>query len=116
MKVKGRWTYLHRAVDSRGHSIDFLLSARQDTAAAKRFFRRALGQPHTVSPRTIAVDKNPAYPRAVVELKEDGELWRSCRLRQIKYLNNMVEQDHRRMKRLTRPGLALAASGRRDEP
>ena len=107
--VKGRWTYLYRAVDSRGQTIDFLLSARRDTAAAKRFFRKALGQPHTVNPRTITVDKNPAYPRAVAELKEDGELWRRSRLRQIKYLNNIVEQHHRRIKRLIRPGLGFGS-------
>jgi DDE domain len=64
VRVKGRWTYLYRAVDSRGQTIDFLLSARRDAAAAKRFFRKALAQPHTVNPRTVTVDKNPAYPRA----------------------------------------------------
>ena len=52
VRVKGRWTYLYRAVDSRGQTIDFLLSARRDTAAAKRFFRKAFAQPHTVNPRT----------------------------------------------------------------
>jgi len=88
VKVKGRWTYLYRAIDSRGRTIDFLLPARRDTAAAKRFIRKALGQPHTVNPRTITVDKNPAYPCAVAEMKEDGELWRRSRLRQVKYLNN----------------------------
>jgi transposase-like protein len=107
VKVKGRWTYLYRAVDSRGQTIDFLLSARRDAAAAKRFFRKALGQPHTVNPRTITVDKNPSYPRAVAEMKEDGELWRRSRLRQVKFLNNIVEQDHRRIKRLVRPGLGF---------
>jgi transposase-like protein len=91
VKVKGRWTYLYRAVDSRGQTIDFLLSAKRDAAAAKRFFRKALGQPHTVNPRTITVDKNPSYPRAVAEMKEDGELWRRSRLRQVKFLNNIVE-------------------------
>ena len=60
VKVKGRWMYLYRAVDSRGQTIDFLLSAKRDAAAAKWFFRKALGQPHTVNPRTITVDKNPA--------------------------------------------------------
>ena len=94
VKVKGRWTYLYRAVDSRGQTIDYLLSAKRDGAAAKRFFRKALAQPHTVNPRTITADKNPAYPKAVVEMKEDGELWRRSRLRQVKYLNNIVEQDH----------------------
>jgi transposase-like protein len=109
VKVKGRWTYLYRAVDSRGQTIDFLLSAKRDAAAAKRFFRKALGQPHTVNPRAITVDKNPAYPCAVEQMKEDGELWRCSRLRQCKFLNNIVEQDHRRMKRLVRPGLGFGS-------
>ncbi len=58
------WTYLYRAVDSRGQTVDFLLSAKRDAEAAKRFFRKALAQPHTVNPRTITVDKNAAYPKA----------------------------------------------------
>jgi IS6 family transposase len=107
VKMKGRWTYLYRAVDSRGQTIDFLLSARRDAEAAKRFFRKALAQPHTADPRTITVDKNAAYPKAAAEMKEDGELWRCSRLRQVKYLNNIVEQDHRRIKRLVRPGLGF---------
>jgi len=109
IKVKGAWTYLYRAVDSLGQTIDFLLSARRDAAAAKRFFRKALAQPHTVNPRTITVDKNPAYPRATAEMKQVGELWRFSRLRQCKYLNNIVEQDHRRIKRLVRPGLGFGS-------
>jgi transposase, IS6 family len=64
----------------------------------------ALAQPHTANPRTITVDKNPAYPRAAADLKRTGELWRFSRLRQCKCLNNIVEQDHRRIKRLVRPG------------
>ena len=107
IKIKGAWTYLYRAVDSLGQTIDFLLSAQRDAAAAKRFFRKALQQPHTVNPRTITVDKNLAYPRAVREMKRAGELWRFSRLRQRKYLNNIVEQDHRRIKRLVRPGLGF---------
>jgi transposase, IS6 family len=67
VKVKGRWTYLYRAVDSRGQTIDFLLSA-------KRFFRKALGQPHTGNPRTITVGKNPAYPAAVTAMKRDESM------------------------------------------
>ena len=93
--------------DSGGQTIDFLLSAKRDAEAAKRFFRKALGQPHTANPRTITVDKNPAYPRAISEMKRDGELWRRSRLRQAKFLNNIVEQDHRRLKRLVRPGLGF---------
>jgi transposase-like protein len=109
VKVKGRWMYLYRAVDSRGQTIDFLLSAKRDSEAAKRFFRKALAQPHTVNPRTITVDKNAAYPKAASEMKKDGELWRRSRLRQVKYLNNIVEQDHRNVKRLTCPGLAFGS-------
>ena len=107
IKVKGVWTYLYRAVNSLGQTIDFLLSARRDSSAAKRFFRKALAQPHTVSPRTITVDKNAAYPRAVADMKRAGELWCFSRLRQCKYLNNIVEQDHCRIKRLVRPRLGF---------
>ena len=107
VKVKGRWMYLYRAVDARGQTIDFLLSAKRDTAAARRFFRKALKQAHTVNPRTVTVDKNAAYPSATKAMKKAGELWRFTKLRQVKYLNNIVEQDHRRIKRLVRPGLGF---------
>ena len=106
---KGCWMYLYRAVDSHGQTIDFGLSAKRDAEAAKRFFRKALAQPHTVNPRTITVDKNAAYPKAASEMKKDGELWRRSRLRQVKYLNNIVEQDHRNVKRLTCPGLGFGS-------
>ena len=109
IKVKGVWTYLYRAVDSLRQTIDVLLSAKRDMAAAKRFFRKALRQPHTVNPRTITVDKNPACPRAVREQKRAGRLWQFSRLRQRKYLNNIVEQDHRRIKRPVRPGLGFGS-------
>ena len=109
IKIKGIWTYLYRAVDSRGQTIDFLLSVRRDAAAAKCFLRKALAQPHTGNPRTITVDKNPAYPKAVAEMKQSGHLWRFSRLRPCKYLNNIVEQDHRRIKRLVRPRLGFAS-------
>src|SRR4051794_34837352 len=109
VKVKGRWTYLYRAVDSRDQTIDFLLSAKRDAEAAKWFFHKALAQPHTVNPRTITVDQNAAYPKAASEMKRDGELWRRSRLRQVKYLNNIVEQDHRRIKRLIDPGLGFGS-------
>ena len=82
-------------------------AAKRDAAAAKRFFRKALAQPHTINPRTITVDRNPAYPRATAEMKQAGELWRFSRRPVCKYLNNIVEQDHRRMKRLVRPGLGF---------
>ena len=62
-----------------------------------------------MNPRTITVDKNPAYPKAVSEMKQDAELWRFSRLRQVRFLNNILEQDHRRVKRLTRPGLGFGS-------
>src|SRR5918992_5948022 len=96
VKVKGRWTYLYRAVDSRGQTIDFLLSAKRDAAAAKRFFRKALGQPHTGNPRTITVDKNAAYPAAVTAMKRDGELWRVYRGPPGKQLKNNRGQEQPR--------------------
>jgi transposase-like protein len=107
IRVKGEWVYLYRAVDASGQTIDFLLSPKRDAAAAKRFFRKALKQPHTVNPRTITVDKNAAYPIAVNVMKRNGELWRFAKLRPVKFLNNIVEQDHRRIKRLVRPSLGF---------
>jgi transposase, IS6 family len=110
IKVKGRWAYLYRAVDSRGQTIDFLFAATRDAITAKCFFRKALARPHTRNPRTITADKNPAYPAAIAELKRCGGLWRFSLLRQVKYLNNIVEQDHRRIKGLVRPGLGFGGS------
>jgi transposase, IS6 family len=107
IKVKGRWTYLYRAADKTGQTIDFLLSSKRDTVAAKWFFRKALAQSHTVNRRTITVDKNAYYPKPVASMKRDGQLWRGSKLRQVKYLNNIVEQDHRRIKRLTGPRLGF---------
>ena len=88
-------------MDSTGQTIDFLLTAKRDAAAAKRFFRKALRSPGNPVPRVINVDKNPAYPAAVEALKEEGVLPRRVRLRRRKYLNNVVEQDHRTVKRQT---------------
>ena len=107
VKVKGTWIYLYRAVDSAGKTLEFLLSATRDTSAAKRFFAKALGAAHTVTPRVITVDKNAAYPKALTELKAAGVVPATCELRQVKYLNNWVEQDHRFIKRLVKPGLGF---------
>ena len=101
IKVKGQERFLYRAVDSNGQTIDFLLTAKRDAAAAKRFFRRALAHSANLMPRVINVDKNRAYPVAVQDLKHEGTLRRRCRLRQSKFLNNIVEQDHRNVKRRT---------------
>ena len=100
--MAGKWTYLYRAVDSAGDTIDFLLSPTRDAGAAKRFFQKALRSPNHPRPRVINVDKNPAYPSAIQELKRTRELGRRCRCRPIRYLNNVVEQDHRAIKRRVR--------------
>jgi IS6 family transposase len=99
VRAKGKWVYLYRAVDSGGATIDFLLSAHRDAAAAKRFFQRALRVSGRPRPRVINVDGNPSYPKAVTELKTEGNLGRRCRCRTCPYLNNLVEQDHRAIKR-----------------
>ena len=107
MKIKGAWMYLYRAVDTRGNTLEFLLSATRDAQAAKRFFTKALKSSHMVTPRVITVDKNAAYPKAFKELKAAGAFAASCELRQSKYLNNLVEQDHRFIKRLVKPGMGF---------
>ena len=102
IRVKGKWTYLYRAVDSTGASIDFLLSARRDAAAAKRFFQKALRGLNHPTPRVINVDRNPSYPAVVEALKSEGTLHGRCCLRPVQYLNNILEQDHRAIKRRAR--------------
>jgi transposase-like protein len=99
INVKGKDRYLYRAVDSTGQTIDFLLTAKRDAAGAKRFFRKALQSAGNSSPRVVNVDKNPAYPAAMEALQADRMLPRWVRLRHGKYLNSIVEQDHRAVKR-----------------
>jgi transposase-like protein len=107
VKVKGEWKYLYRAVDSTGQTIDFMLSAKRDARAAKRFFRKMLKAASHPSPRVINVDKNPTYPPAVEQLKEERTLPHLTQLRQSKYLNNIIEQDHRFIKRRINPTLGF---------
>ena len=95
VRVLGRWTYLYRAVDSEGNTIDFMLSPNRDLTAAKYFLHLALWRTREVRPRVINVDGHAAYARAIAELKSSGELGRRCRCRPSPYLNNIVEQDHR---------------------
>jgi transposase-like protein len=99
--------YLYRAVDSKGNTIDFYLSESRDKQAAKRFFKKALAFSHVSRPRVITLDKNPAYPVAIEELKEEEQVPKDIRIRQIKYLNNIVEQDHRFIKKRVRPMLGF---------
>ena len=100
IKVKGKWKYFYRAVDSNGDTIDFMLNAKRNRKAAKRFLKKALGSNHNQIPRVITVDKNPAYPIAIDELKNEKKLSKSVEIRQVKYLNNIVEQDHRSVKQI----------------
>ncbi|EFH80918.1 Integrase catalytic region [Ktedonobacter racemifer DSM 44963] len=113
VKIKKVWMYLYRAVDSDDQTLEFLLSPTRDAEAAKRFFVRALqytacSVPHArpaeeqgawsiapAAPRVINVDKNAAYPKAIADLKAAGILPENSELRQVKYLNNLIEQDHR---------------------
>jgi transposase, IS6 family len=78
IRVKGKWVYLYRAVDSTGATIDFRLSAKRDTVAAKRFLAKALGGANHPHPRVINTDKDAAYPRAIVQLKAEGALEENC--------------------------------------
>ena len=99
IRVKGRWCYLYRAIDSTGATIDFLLSALRDTAAAARLFRRTLSDPSHPQPRVINTDQARLYGSAIAGAKEEGILRRRCRHRPVQYLNNIPEQDHRAIKR-----------------
>ena len=105
IKVRGQWVYLYRAVDKQGRTVDFLLSRRRDVVAAKQFFTRATKQ-HG-APRVITLDGYAASHRAVDKLKEVGTLPRRVRVRSCKYLNNVVEEDHRRIKQRVRPMLGF---------
>ncbi len=107
IRVKSKWKYFYRAVDSNGDTIDFMLSAKRDQKAAKRFFKKALNSNHNQIPRVITVDKNPAYPPAIDKLKNDKILPINVGIRQIKYLNNIIEQDHRSIKRIVNPMLGF---------
>ena len=89
--------------------MECMLSAKPDAQAATRFFRKVLQASHTTLPRVITVDKHAAYPKAFDELQQEGYLPATEPLRQVKYLNNVVEQEHRFINRLVRPGLGFGS-------
>ena len=103
VKVGGQWKYLYRAVDRDGDTIDFLLRAKRDHAAARAFFERAIDL-HGV-PEKITIDKSGSNTAAITSMQADSGL--PIQMRQSKYLNNLVEQDHRAVKRITRPMLGF---------
>ncbi len=102
-KSKGQWKYLYRAVDRDGQTLDFLLTAYRDKQAARRFFKQAVRQ-HGL-PATVTIDKSGANTAAIEALKEDTG--HAIEIRQNQYLNNLVEQDHRAVKRIVRPMLGF---------
>ena len=101
IKVKGVWKYLYRAVDKEGKTVDFLLTARRDKAAALRFFDKAMKANGV--PEKLAMDKSGTNKAAIDEINAQGKS--QIVIRQVKYLNNLVDQDHRAIKRVTRPML-----------
>ncbi len=103
IRVKGQWTYYYRAVDKHGQTIDFLLTATRNTKAALRFLKKAIGQ-HG-KPSLVNIDQSGANTAGLRQVNRDNNT--RIKIRQCKYLNNIIEQDHRRIKRLTRPMLGF---------
>ena len=103
VKIKGEWKYLYRAVDKQGNTIDFLLTAKRDKKAARRFLNKAIGS--SGKPSLKNVDKSGANTAAIKQYNSNEN--RRVKIRQCKYLNNIVEQDHRFIKRIIRPMLGF---------
>jgi IS6 family transposase len=99
IKVGKQWKYLYRALDKEGNTIEFMLSAKRDISAAKRFFRKMMRADHRRLPFSISVDKHASYLEAFTTSQEEKVLPKDCRLRRTKYLTNIVEQDHRFIRR-----------------
>ncbi|WP_240116277.1 IS6 family transposase [Erwinia endophytica] len=108
IRIRGKWKYLYRAVDTEGHTIDFLLTAGRDAAAALRFFRKVIR--HHGAPEGVTIDKSGANTAALAVLNAGREDDKRIKVRQCKYLNNLVEQDHRNIKRRIRLMLDLSRS------
>jgi len=106
VKIRGKWTYLYPAVDREGQTVDFRLSANRDVKAAKAFFRKAL-KTRGRAPLSITLDGYAASHRAVRELHAQSIRWKDTRLRSSKYLNNMIERDHRGVKSRINPMLGF---------
>ncbi|PFR33755.1 IS6 family transposase, partial [Bacillus thuringiensis] len=107
VKVKGQWMYLHRAVDSEENTIDFTFSKTRDHEAAKCFIKKALQSFHVSKLRVVTVDKKPSYSITIKPLKEEQQMPASIQMMRIKYLNHIIEQDHRSLKKRVRTMLGL---------
>ena len=105
IKIKGQWKYLYRAVDTAGQTVDFLLTAKRDAAAALRFFRKAIR--HHGEPEAVTIDKSGANTAALATLNADKPDEKKMTIRKSKYLNNLIEQDHRNIKRRIRAMLGF---------
>ena len=103
IKVNGQWKYLYRAVDKEGNMVDFLLRAKRDAAAATAFFKKAMRD--AGDPEKVTMDKSGSNKAAMDGINTKREKW--IEIRQIKYLNNIVEQDHRAVKRISKPMLGF---------
>jgi putative transposase len=103
VKIRGEWRYLYRAVDKEGHTVDFLLRARRNKAAAQRYFEKSIQQNGV--PETVTIDKSGANLAALHAVNAGRDT--PIKIRQVKYLNNVVEQDHRAIKRIIRPMLGF---------
>jgi transposase-like protein len=102
IKVGKTCKYLYRALDKQGQTIEFVLSAKRDVSAAKRFFKKMMRADHRRLPFSIGVDKNAAYPEALSSSQDECVVPKDCKLRRAKYLNNVFEQDHRFVKKKVR--------------
>jgi transposase-like protein len=102
IKVGKTCKYLYRSVDKQGQAIEFMFSAKRDVSAAKRFFKKMMRAEHRRLPFSISVDKNAAYPEAFSASQEERVVPQDCKLRRMKYLNNVIEQDHRFIKKKVR--------------
>ncbi len=103
LKLNGKWMYLYRAVDQYGDTIDFWLSKSRDGKAAKKFFRKALKSPHNSNTRVITTDKYAATIKTIKNEIQNKRLHPKTKHRSSKYMDNIIEQDHRHIKRITNP-------------
>jgi transposase-like protein len=103
VKIRGRWTFLYRAVDANGQTVDFLLTPQRDRAAALAFLQKAIR--HQGPPAKITIDQSGSNIAAIHRYNRTHK--KAIVIRQSKYLNNLVEQDHRAVKRVVRPMLGF---------